>query len=159
MAQKKKVDNPSRKQGKQARQRKQKRNYVFWGGIIGLIILLGAAFVWLNGNGSETSVSGLPREIPVAEASELRESGAFMLDVRTQEEWDEYHMPGATLIPLDQLASRLAEVPRDKDVVVVCRSGNRSADGRDILLDAGYESVTSMAGGMSEWRADGYPVE
>lgn len=159
MAQKNMVNNPSRKQGKQVRQNRQKQNYVLWGSILALFILLGAAFVWLNGNGSEAGVSALPREISVTEASEMRDSGAFMLDVRTQEEWDEYHMPGATLIPLDQLASRLDEVPREKDVVVVCRSGNRSATARDILLDAGFESVTSMAGGMSEWRADGYPVE
>jgi len=47
-------------------------------------------------------------------------------------------------------------VPQDRQVVVVCRSGNRSAQGRDILLAAGYPSVTSMAGGMNDWTAAGY---
>jgi rhodanese-related sulfurtransferase len=81
------------------------------------------------------------------------------LDVRTQEEWNEFHAPNTTLIPLDQLASRLNEVPTDREIVVVCRSGNRSQQGRDILLNAGFEQVTSMTGGLNEWQASGYPVE
>ena len=59
---------------------------------------------------------------------------------------------------LGELASRVAEVPADRDVVVVCRSGNRSAQGRDILLGAGYAAVTSMAGGMNDWAGSGRPV-
>ncbi|HSN95498.1 MAG TPA: rhodanese-like domain-containing protein, partial [Anaerolineaceae bacterium] len=55
------------------------------------------------------------------------------------------------------LENRLVEVPKDTKIVVVCRSGNRSAQGRDILLKAGYENVTSMAGGMNDWVAAGYP--
>jgi rhodanese-related sulfurtransferase len=82
-----------------------------------------------------------------------------MLDVREPSEWVEYHMPGATLIPLGELESRLAEVPQDQPVVVVCRSGNRSATGRDILLNNGFSQVTSMAGGMNAWAAAGYPTE
>jgi rhodanese-related sulfurtransferase len=79
-----------------------------------------------------------------------------MLDVRQPDEWAAGHIPGATLIPLGELSSRLAEVPEDRQVVVVCRSGNRSAQGRDILLGAGYPSATSMAGGMNAWTAAGY---
>jgi rhodanese-related sulfurtransferase len=89
----------------------------------------------------------------------MYQNGAFVLDVRTQEEWNEFHAPNTTLIPLDQLASRLNEVPRDRQIVVVCRSGNRSQQGQDILLNAGFEQVTSMTGGLNEWRASGYPVE
>jgi rhodanese-related sulfurtransferase len=81
-----------------------------------------------------------------------------MLDVRQPEEWIEYHIPGSTLIPLDQLEARLNEIPQDQEVVVVCRSGNRSQVGRDILLKGGYEQVTSMAGGLNGWRATGYEV-
>ena len=79
-----------------------------------------------------------------------------MLDVRQPEEWVDFHMPGSTLIPLDQLEARLDEVPHDQEVVVVCRSGNRSQAGRDILVNAGYNPVTSMAGGLKGWRAAGY---
>lgn len=105
-----------------------------------------------------TAAAGLPLEVSVAEAASLRDSGAFVLDVRQPDEWEAGHIEGATLIPLGELASRVAEVPRDRDVVVVCRSGNRSAQGRDILLGAGYPAVTSMAGGMNDWASSGRPV-
>ncbi len=101
----------------------------------------------------------LPAEISVATAAQKRAAGAFILDVRTVEEWNEYHIPGARLIPLDQLSRRLAEVPRDREIVVVCRSGNRSATARDLLLKAGYPQVTSLAGGLLAWRSAGQPVE
>ena len=98
----------------------------------------------------------LPLEISVSQASDKRTSGAFILDVREPQEWEQVHIPGATLIPLGQLPERLNEIPKDKEVVVVCRSGNRSATGRDILLKGGFSSVTSMAGGMNQWQAAGF---
>ena len=105
------------------------------------------------------AVQPLPAEVSTAEALALRGAGAFVLDVRQPDEWAAVHIPGATLIPLGDLPSRLAEVPKDQRVVVVCHSGNRSAKGRDVLLGAGYPSVTSMAGGMTAWAAAGYPTE
>jgi rhodanese-related sulfurtransferase len=103
-------------------------------------------------------MKALPQEINVSEAKAMQDAGAFMLDVREPAEWNELHMPGATLIPLGQLASRLSEVPKDKPVVVVCRSGNRSQQGRDILAANGFTSVTSMAGGMRDWQGAGLPT-
>jgi rhodanese-related sulfurtransferase len=87
----------------------------------------------------------------------MYEEGTFLLDVRTPEEWNEYHAPNTTLIPLNELASRVDELPKDQPIVVVCRSGNRSQAGRDILLQAGF-NATSMSGGLSEWRDSGYPI-
>jgi rhodanese-related sulfurtransferase len=49
-------------------------------------------------------------------------------------------------------------VPKDKEVVVVCRSGNRSKQGRDILKSAGFPQVTSMSGGLAQWSAAGLPA-
>jgi rhodanese-related sulfurtransferase len=100
----------------------------------------------------------LPDTISVAEAAAKRSAGAFVLDVRQPDEWNEYHVPGSTLIPLDQLETRLNEVPKDKEIVVVCRSGNRSQPGRDVLKNAGFKQVTSMAGGLKEWKAAGLPT-
>ena len=102
--------------------------------------------------------TSLPLEITVNEAAAKREAGAFILDVREQEEWNAVHIPGATLIPLGSLSERLSEIPKDKEIVVVCRSGNRSAQGRDILLRNGFEMVTSMAGGMKQWASAGLEV-
>ena len=128
-----------------------------------LVLLLVALVVYLilqfGGGNVKSATNNLPATISVSEAYTLYQNGAFVLDVRTQEEWNEFHAPNTTLIPLDQLASRLNEVPRDRQVVVVCRSGNRSQQGRDILLSAGFEQVTSMTGGLNEWRSSGYPVE
>ena len=105
-------------------------------------------------------VAALPPEIGVARALEwLRQDSAVFLDVRSREEWDAVHIANTTLIPLDQLPSRLGEVPRGRDIVVVCRGGVRSRRGRDILIQAGFTRVTSMAGGVSAWQAAGYPVE
>jgi rhodanese-related sulfurtransferase len=123
--------------------------------VVALVIYL----ILQAANGAQNNVSSLPREIPVSEAFTKYQNGAFVLDVRTQEEWNEFHVPNTTLIPLDQLASRLNELPKDREIVVVCRSGNRSQEGRDILLNAGFTQVTSMTGGLNEWRASGYPVE
>lgn len=102
--------------------------------------------------------TGFPLNITVAEAAKMQAQGAFILDVRQDWEWKWGHIPGSTLIPLGQLAGRVAEVPRDRDVVVVCRSGHRSAKGRDILLKAGFTRVTSMDGGVKQWETEGHPI-
>jgi rhodanese-related sulfurtransferase len=120
------------------------------------LLLLAAVFVWRGR--PAPAAADYPLEVSLAEAAALRDGGAFILDVREQHEWDEYHVPDSTLIPLAALESRLAELPRDTDIVIVCRSGNRSATGRDILLEAGFDRVTSLAGGLSQWRASGYPT-
>lgn len=133
------------------------------GAQIGVLIVV-ALIIYLilqmgGGSGNTTANNALASTVSVSDAYNLYQNGAFVLDVRTQEEWDDFHAPNTTLIPLDQLASRLSEVPRDRQIVVVCRSGNRSQQGRDILVDAGFEQVTSMTGGLNEWRASGYPIE
>ena len=97
-----------------------------------------------------------PQEISVAQAADKRQEGAFILDVRQPEEWADAHIPGSTLIPLGELENRMNELPQNQEIVVVCRSGNRSAQGRDILKQAGFNQVTSMAGGLNEWKAVGY---
>jgi len=122
----------------------------------GLVIILMAVLIGLDPfNQSE---SELPLTVNVDEAYELRENSAFVLDVREFNEWEEVHIPDATLIPLAELESRLDELPKDQDILVVCRSGNRSATGRDILLNAGFANVTSLSGGMNDWVASSYEV-
>ena len=127
-----------------------------------VVIVLGGVLLAVmssNSTSNSSAQAALPAEINVDEAYQLVEKGAFLLDVRTQEEWDDFHAPQATLIPLDELASRVDEVPTDRDVVVICRSGNRSQVGRDTLLAAGHPSATSVDGGMNAWAAAGYPTE
>ena len=126
---------------------------------IGILLLVALVIYLILQSGGGNSPASLPKEISVEEAYSKYQEGVFVLDVRTQEEWNEFHAPNTTLIPLDQLPVRISEVPQDREIVVVCRSGNRSQQGRDILLNAGFKQVTSMTGGLNEWRSKGYPIE
>jgi rhodanese-related sulfurtransferase len=138
---------------RKAQKRKQNNTPWVWG-IVALIIL-GISAVWFTSRDT-TATDSYPREISVEEAVARRDAGAFILDVRQPEEWNEFHVPDSTLIPLSELAARVDELPKDQEIVIVCRSGNRSTQGRDILLDAGFTQVTSMAGGLTQWKAAGY---
>ena len=82
----------------------------------------------------------------------------FLIDVRTPEEFATGHIPGSINIPVNELASRLTEVPQDQPVIVYCRSGNRSATAARILVDAGFGPVYDL-GGIQTWVSDGLPVE
>ena len=138
-------------------QQTQKQTFnptLLWAGLGLIAVVLAGVFLFKPGNSA--TADNLPREVSVSEAATLRDDGAFILDVREPDEWNESHIPGATLIPLGELASRVDEVPQDQEVVVVCRSGNRSQQGRDILLAAGLKQVTSMAGGINQWKAAGF---
>jgi hydroxyacylglutathione hydrolase len=83
----------------------------------------------------------------------------FVLDVRTPQEFAAGHVPGAVNVPHDELPSRLAEVPRDKDVVLYCRSGRRSALAADVLAANGYTRVSHLEGDMNAWVERGRPIE
>lgn len=145
----------SRQRTRQTRQEKQKLQ-------VGLVILLVAAILlgalYLS-SASRQQAGDLPATVSTQRGYELyQQDDVFVLDVREQFEWDEFHIPNTTLIPLGQLAERVSEVPKDAKILVVCRSGNRSDDGRDILLAAGFTNVTSMDGGVVAWRSLGYPT-
>jgi rhodanese-related sulfurtransferase len=120
------------------------------------VVLAVAGFSILNK--PQPPAATVPTAITVNQAAQLRDQGAFILDVREPNEWAQFHIPGANLIPLGSLPNRLNEVPKDRQVVVVCRTGVRSAQGRDILLSAGFTKVTSMTGGMNQWQAQGLPI-
>ncbi len=134
------------------------RKFPVWAIVVGALVVIAAvaAIVMSQPQGGATQT--LPATIGVAEASAKRDAGAFILDVREPSEWIEYHVPGSTQIPLGSLADRVSEVPKDKDVVVVCHSGNRSQTGRDILKQAGFTRVTSMSGGLVAWGNQGLPL-
>jgi len=82
-----------------------------------------------------------------------------VLDVREQDEYDTGHIPGVVLIPMGEVPNRLAEIPTDKEVIVTCRSGNRSGQITDFLRQQGYGNVHNMEGGILAWEAAGYDIE
>jgi rhodanese-related sulfurtransferase len=135
--------------------------YRAFASLLAILLIAGCA----SASSPEPSVAGasptpgMAATISVADAAVLRDDGAVIVDVREPDEWAAGHIPGAILIPLGELASRLGDVPSNRPIVVVCRSGNRSAEGRDILLGAGFPAVTSLDGGMNDWANAGMPIE
>jgi rhodanese-related sulfurtransferase len=83
---------------------------------------------------------------------------AYLLDVREPDEWAAGHAPGAHHLPMMEVPARLAELPTDQDVVVVCRSGGRSGQVVSYLLANGWDNVRNLDGGMQQWAASGRPV-
>lgn len=98
-----------------------------------------------------------PDQITPAELEELLKGNEkpFVLDVREPGEHSQGHIPGCVLIPLGQLGQRVGELPTDRQIVAVCRSGARSGMATQHLRQAGL-NVLNMAGGMLAWRG---PVE
>ena len=97
------------------------------------------------------------RAVGPAEAQQAIERGAVLVDVREPDEWKNGHAPKARHIPLGQLSSRADELPRNREVLVVCRSGSRSARAAKMLsLQRG--DVANVKGGMSAWVRAGLPV-
>jgi rhodanese-related sulfurtransferase len=81
-----------------------------------------------------------------------------VIDVRQPDEYRTGHIAGAKLIPLNQLGSRMKELPQNREIVCVCASGNRSGSAARMLVKAGYQAV-NMRGGMLSWRRTNLPVK
>ncbi len=93
----------------------------------------------------------------MGQAAALIQAGAVLLDVREPAEWEAGHVPGALFIPMGELGARIGELPSDGEVVVMCRSGHRSAMATRALREVGI-SATNFDGGILAWAADGGPV-
>lgn len=96
-------------------------------------------------------------EIDAHAAVDLVAEGAVLLDVRELDEWEAGRAPVARHIPLGELESRHTELPLDRTIVCVCRSGGRSAYAAAALGAAGYD-VRNLTGGMRAWRDADLPV-
>ncbi|GIM94453.1 sulfurtransferase [Paractinoplanes toevensis] len=83
---------------------------------------------------------------------------AYLLDVREPDEWEAGHAPGAHHLPMMEIPPRMAEVPTDVEVVVVCRSGGRSGQVVSYLMNNGWDNVRNLDGGMQSWAATGREV-
>lgn len=89
------------------------------------------------------------------------DNDGFLLDVRTTAEWEQDgHLENATLIPHTELETRENELPEDKDALILlyCRSGNRSQDAAQTLLDMGFTNLMELESGINGWKDAGMPV-
>lgn len=115
------------------------------------------ALLTLVGCGREMGEEAVYVNITAQEAKELmdREEGYIILDVRTEEEYAQGHIPGAILIPDYDIKTRAEEVLTDKDqmILVYCRSGRRSKNAAQMLLELGYTDIREF-GGIIDWPYD-----
>ncbi len=115
-----------------------------------LMIALIPLTVWSQGSGTAKASPYINYE----ELSQLTEkSDLLLIDVRTAAEYEAGHIPGAVNIPYNTMPASMPEGSRDKQVVVYCRSGNRSGTARMILTQAGYEDIKDF-GGISNWKGN-----
>jgi rhodanese-related sulfurtransferase len=108
-----------------------------------------------------TALFGPP--VPTLKPVEIQEKlkngkRPFLLDVREKQEMREGFISGAKLIPLGELGNRMKELPKNREIVCVCRSGNRSRSAAKQLIAAGY-SASNMKGGMLSWKWSNLPVK
>ena len=99
-------------------------------------------------------------EITPAQAKAILDKGeAVLIDVRENGEYEEVRATGAKHIPLGTLAARLKEIPTDKDVLMICKGGGRSAMACQLAGQAGYKRLYNIAGGTMAWQAANLPIE
>ena len=111
----------------------------------------GGADAW-RASGREVRANATATVKDLAEVYEA-EGGSRVVDVRQRDEWDEGHVPGSRHVFLGDLAKRMADVPRDGDAIVVCRSGNRASIAASLLDRAGIRAVPVTEGGVPDWLA------
>ena len=110
-------------------------------------------FMILLAAGCSQSPTGASVDVSVDEALRLWQAKeAILIDVRTPAEYRDGHIPGVVNIPLAELEKRLGEIPKDKKVVLICRTGNRSAQGTKLLRGKGVDNIFNSTGGMSTWK-------
>lgn len=125
-----------------------------------VLLIVSLLLTGCGGISQSEAVPAVPvsaEKISSAAAKEIMDSGNdyFLLDVRTQEEYDTEHIDGAALIPDTELAERISELPENKDAVILvyCRSGRRSALSAELLAELGYTAVKDF-GGIIDWPYD-----
>lgn len=123
-----------------------KHRFFFW-----ILLLLGLPSV------GEAAVA---RNLSPVDAVALagQRGDLYLLDVRTLGEYREFRLEGARLIPIDELTRRLAELPRDRPILVYCAVGSRSSQVVNYLARQGYPELYNLYGGIYAWAQGGYPV-
>ena len=97
------------------------------------------------------------QDVSAEDGRQMIEEGGFLLDVREADEWDAGHAPEAVWIPMGELQARVDDLPRDRRIVAICRSGGRSHTVAAALLGAGFDAV-NLDGGMRAWAAEDFEV-
>ena len=98
--------------------------------------------------------------VTVADALERQKIGALIIDVRDDDEFAEAHIAGSLHVPLPDIEARLSEIPKNRDVLLFCRSGRRSGKAQTLLVDThDYRTVSNIEGGIIAWAQADLPLE
>ena len=102
---------------------------------------------------------GVPA-VTVQEAAEMQgpDGGALIIDVREPNEYAQMRAQGAVLLPLGHLNSRVKDLPRDREILLMCRTGGRSQNATQFLAANSFENVTNVSGGIVAWHKAGLPT-
>ncbi len=102
---------------------------------------------------------GVP-SVDVKQAAEMQgdDVGALIIDVREPNEYAQLRARGAVLLPLGRLNNRVRDLPRDREILLMCRTGGRSANATQFLAANGFENVTNVSGGIVAWHNAGLPT-
>lgn len=133
---------------------------------MGIILFLNAVtgilgFAKLHAGEGSVKTQTAVKNISPKQARELIDKGndVFILDVRTKDEYNDAHIKGANLIPIQELEQNINKIPKDKKVVVHCAKGKRSAKACEMLKDKGLKELYNVEGGLNQWKSEGFPVE
>jgi len=153
----------AKRRSKKSRKQKQSANSTMIFAIFTVAVVLVGGVIFLLNSSSDNTVTATIQSQNISPDTYVstfnqESSDHILIDVRTPEEFASGHIAGAVNIPVQQLEQRLSEVPDDKEIVVYCRSGNRSATASQILANSGYSDVYDM-GGIIAWQQAGYPIE
>lgn len=102
---------------------------------------------------------GVP-SVTVQQAAELQgdDGGALIVDVREPNEYAQIRAKGAVLLPLGRLNGRVSDLPRDRELLLMCRTGGRSQNATQLLLANGFANVSNVSGGIVAWYQAGLPT-
>ena len=102
---------------------------------------------------------GVP-SVDVKQAHEMQgeDAGALIIDVREPNEYAQIRAKGAVLLPLGRLNNRVKDLPRNREILLMCRTGGRSQNATQFLAATGFETVTNVSGGIVAWYNAGLPT-
>lgn len=131
------------------------RRYIL--GIMIVLIISVSAYTYLQSGDTPSLEYG---DVTVDEAKHLIEENVklVVLDVRTVSEYDDGHIEGAINIPVKEIEEILDELSKDEEILVYCRTGNRSSTAIEIMRDNGFTKIYHMDRGITAWKDAGYPV-
>ncbi|WP_248278313.1 rhodanese-like domain-containing protein [Bacillus sp. DNRA2] len=121
--------------------------------IAGLIVLLFIGFIGMQFMNESTSINNITTD-EMAEMMDNNDGNTVFIDVREPDEFAAGHIPGITNLPLSQLSEETADFPKDAEIVMICRSGNRSMQAAEKLQGYGFTKLVNVQGGMNAWNGD-----